>query len=357
MRLVRLSATGFRNLEPVALSVPPEGIALVGPNGHGKTNAMEAVYYPVLFRSLRGASDTEMMAFDGSGFRVECAFDDGTETHRVAAKFTPAPKRKVIAIDDAPVARLADAVGRWLAVAFIPADTALASGPAQGRRLFLDRMLALADREYLRALTRYRAALAQRNAALRRHTEAARAFESAVAAHGATIVKRRVTWVHHASETLAGELSALGEPAAVRCSYAGREDLAEPEAWPAAFDEVRAVDEARGTTTIGPHRDDLVIELDGQSIRVFGSTGQQRSAAVALKFLEWDTVATATDATPPLLLDDVFAELDDDRQARLAARLGRAPQCQIIVSAPRLDELPTGLALPVWRVERGRIHT
>jgi DNA replication and repair protein RecF len=353
VRLVQLAATGFRNLEPLVLNVPTEGIALHGPNGHGKTNILEAAYYPVLFRSFRGATDAEMAGFSGPGFKVECRYADDGVTHNVGVRYTVSPKRKRITIDEADIERLADAVGLWLAVAFIPADTSLASGPAAGRRLYLDRLLSLADRGYLKALTRYRAALAQRNAALKQRSSAVAAFDPALIEQGAVVVRRRLEWLQETAGLFAEEFRALGETAQVEARYFGRDTLADPDAWPEALAEARSRDEARGTTTVGPHRDDLVLELNGRPLRTYGSTGQQRSAAVALKLLEWDTLARWRDTEPALLLDDVFAELDTQRQNCLAERLRRLPRAQVLVSAPRRDELPEGLDLPLWHVETG----
>ena len=356
MRLVQLAATGFRNLEPLALSVPAEGMALIGPNGHGKTNVLEAAYYPVLFRSFRGAADAEMAGFGGSGFKVECRYADEGVTHDVAVRYTGSPKRKRITVDDADIERLADAVGLWLAVAFIPTDTSLASGPAAGRRLYLDRLLSLADRGYLSALTRYRAALAQRNAALKQHSSAFAAFEPALIEHGAVVVRRRLEWLQETAGLFAEEFRAMGETASVEVRYLGRDILAEPGAWPEALAEARSRDQARGTTTVGPHRDDLVLELDGRPLRTYGSTGQHRSATVALKLLEWDTLARWRNTEPALLLDDVFAELDTRRQDCLAERLRREPRAQVLLSAPRRNELPEGLDLPLWHVETGTVR-
>jgi DNA replication and repair protein RecF len=106
---------------------------------------------------------------------------------------------------------------------------------------------------------------------------------------------------------------------------------------------------------LGPHRDDLVLELGGRPIRSVGSTGQQRTAAVALKLLELTTLAAARGTEPALLLDDVFSELDGERQRRLAGRLSAGPVRQVFVTAPRRDELPPGIELGTWRVESGRV--
>jgi DNA replication and repair protein RecF len=355
VRLVQLAVTGFRNLEPLALSVPAEGMAFLGPNGHGKTNVLEAAYYPVLFRSLRGAADAEMVGFGGPGFKLDCNYADDGVTHDVAVRYTASPKRKRITVDGADIERLADAVGLWLAVAFIPTDTNLASGPAAGRRLYLDRLLSLADREYLGALTRYRAALAQRNAALKQRSSALGAFEPALIENGAAIVRRRLDWLQESAGLFSEEFRAMGETAQVDVNYVGRDILADPGAWPEILSEVRSRDEARGTTTVGPHRDDLALELDGRPLRTYGSTGQQRSAAVALKLLEWDTLARWRNTEPTLLLDDVFAELDTRRQGCLAERLRRLPRAQVLVSAPRPDELPEGLDLPLWHLHTGAV--
>jgi hypothetical protein len=129
VRLLRLETAGFRNLAPAGLEFPARGVVLTGLNGQGKTNLLEAASYPVLFRSFRGASDAELARFEASGFRVGIAFHDGRRERSAEAAFQAAGRRKRLAIDGAEVPRLVDAVGEWLAVAFQPADVALASGP------------------------------------------------------------------------------------------------------------------------------------------------------------------------------------------------------------------------------------
>jgi DNA replication and repair protein RecF len=354
VRLERLIARGFRNLDDLDRELPAAGVAFLGANGQGKTNLLEALYYPVLFRSLRGAPDPEVARFGGPGFHVDARIA-GPTGGSVAVTFTPAGRKKRISVRGSEAGRLADAIGTWLAVAFLPADVGLAGGPAAERRAFLDRLLALADRRYYAALARYRAALAQRNTALRQERpELARAFDGVLAEAGAFVAASRLRWVAQAAAPFAAELEALGEPEPVCLRYHGRAELADVEAWGAALDLAAARDRARGATTVGPHRDDLVLELSGRSLRAVGSTGQQRTAAVALKLLELATLAAARGTEPALLLDDVFAELDAERQRRLAARLSAAER-QVFVTAPRGDELPPGLELPMWTVENGRV--
>ena len=354
MRLSRLAIRGFRNLADGELEVPPRGFALVGRNGQGKTNLLEAAYYPVLLRSFRGAADSELVAFDGPGFHVEAVFD-GESAGSLSATFLASGRKKRIAVDQVEERRLTAAIGRWLAVAFLPGDVELAGGPALERRRFLDRMLSLAEPAYLRALLRYRGALARRNAALRlQQVDVARACEPILATEGATLVERRVAWVGAAVESFGNELSGLNESGRATLRYTGRPELAEPAAWSEAFAGSLAADRARGVTTIGPHRDDVAMAIDGQPLRVFGSTGQLRSAAIALKLLELATLSERRGIEPALLLDDVFAELDSERQRRLATRLMADGRRQLFVTAPRADELPPQLDLPRWNMDAGR---
>jgi DNA replication and repair protein RecF len=351
-----LTARGFRNLADLDCAVPPRGVALLGPNAQGKTNFLEAVYYPVLFRSFRGAPDQEIAAFGAPAFHVEATVEDaGVGT--LSAGYLPANRRKRILLDGDEPERLTEAVGRWLAVVFLPGDVELASGPAALRRQFLDRMLSLADRGYLRALARYRATLAQRNSALRQgRPEVAWAFDRPLAASGAEIVAARERWSRQAAARFAAEFQCMGERDLAALSYRGAPELADPGAWSQALAGAQDADCVRGATTVGPHRDDLRLEIGGRSIREFGSTGQHRSAAVALKLLELATLREARKTEPALLLDDVFAELDDDRRHRLASLLVGPEERQVFLTAPRAEELPRGLQLEVWSVRDGQVR-
>lgn len=353
MRAVGLTVRSFRNLADVTLELPPDGVALVGPNGHGKTNLLEALAYPVLFRSVRGAADREIGRFGGPGFHVAVATEHGST---VAATYLAPERRKRITVDGEEQARLASALGRWLAVGFFPTDLALVQGGAAERRRWLDRMLSLADRCYLDALLRYRAALAQRNAALRAGAlAAAQAFDPALAQTGALLTRSRHAWVAGAASLWQEELDTLGEALAVTLRYRGEEGLEEEATWAQRLEAARPRDLARGQTHVGPHRDDLVLGLGGHTLRFYGSTGQQRSAAIALRLLELETLATARNVRPALLVDDVFAELDHARQRRLALRLIARPG-QRIVTAPRSEEIPPELDLPRRDVQDGMVR-
>jgi DNA replication and repair protein RecF len=344
---------GYRNLVDHELETPATGVVLLGANAQGKTNLLEAIYYPVLFRSFRGSPDQQVVRNDSVGFHVEVEVE-GAAARTLATTYSGRKKR--ITVDGEEIARRTEVVGSWLGVTFLPSDVGLASGPAAERRRYLDRLLSLASRQYLRVLTQYRAALAQRNSALRQgDVDVARAFDAALATPGAELVRSRQEWAVGAAEQFEAEFDCLGESGRARLQYQGKADLSEPQAWVQALAGSLSEDRARGMTTVGPHRDDLVLDVGGRRLREYGSTGQQRSAAIALKLLEIAALREARGTEPVLLLDDVFAELDRERQSRLALRLLGPEERQVFVTSPRPDELPTNLGLPVWVVKDGSV--
>ena len=354
MQAASLVVRSFRNLADAVLDLPPGGMALIGPNGHGKTNLIEALGYPVLFRSLRGARDRELVRFGGPGFHVGLTRTQGPT---IAATFSNETRRKSVTVDRVEQPTLTAALGQWLAVAFLPTDIALVQGGAGERRRWLDRLLSLADPHYLSGLIRYRNVLAQRNAALRANDLAvARVFEPQLAVAGADIIGRRMRWAEAAGRPWQAELEALGEESAVALRYRTDESLSDAEHWPARLEASRARDLARGQTHVGPHRDDVALTLSGRALRDFGSTGQQRSAAIALRLLEHETIREGRGDDPALLVDDVFAALDGSRQARLASRLLRGSS-QRVVTAPRAAGVPEELQLPRWSVDDGVVRT
>ena len=360
-----LSLRDFRNIEGADIALPDDGIALVGDNGHGKTNLLEAIAYLELLRSMRGVRDRDLIRFGAQGFSVSARLGGVRARHCVAG--VDRTGRKKVSLDGVDTPRLTDALGALPSVCFSPADVALVSGAPAERRRFLDVTLALSSRRYLGALRNYRAALVRRNAALR---EAARpratsstvaAWEPALAEHGATLVEERRAWVEICSAEFSRLCIAIGERTPMAIAYASplteagdvRTALAE------ALARGREHDVRRGLTHAGPHRDDLAVTLGKRDLRVVASAGQQRTAAIALRLLEAATFRECGGAQPVLLLDDPFAELDRDRSARVLALLAEASERglgQTILCVPREDEIPREFTrLERWRIVDGTV--
>jgi DNA replication and repair protein RecF len=352
IRLDNISIREFRNLERVDLELPPDGAVIVGDNGHGKTNFLEAIYYLQIMRSIRDARDQELTRFDTTGFHIS-AHAHTPDAHEISVGFDRNAKRKKVSIDGSEVRRLSDALGALPSVMFSPRDLELVSGPPTERRRYLDLVLALTDRKYLQALQHYRANLARRNAALRNATRRGSSaneqqiavWEPALAEHGSVLIEARAKWVRDHSADFSDRLQGIGEKGDAQMRYVSpfADSEARHDVLLAAFEEKRALDLRRGITHVGPHRDDLELTLDGRDLRLFGSAGQQRSAAIALRLLEAATLRKHAGAEPLLLLDDPFAELDIRRAARILVMLEERGLGQTILVVPREADVPPGL--------------
>ena len=365
-----LALRDFRNLAKLDLAFPEEGVVVIGDNGQGKSNLLEAIYYLQLLRSVRGARDADVVGFGAAAFfvRAQCT---GVHHTEVTAGFERQGKRKRVRLDGVEPQRLSDALGALPCVLFSPADVELVAGAPSARRRYLDIMLALSSRAYLHALQRYRHALAQRNAALRDELKASTRAESRIAVweaplaeHGAVLWSERVRWTERAASRFAEMCRAIGESTSVELRYASsltpasRDIAGIAAALLAGLEARRSLDIRRGITHTGPHRDDLALLLGDRELRSFGSAGQQRTAAIALRLLEAETLRVRLGAAPMLLLDDPFAELDVRRSSSILDLLAEQSMGQTVLTVPRESDIPEQLTrLARWRITAGEIST
>jgi len=367
----------FRNFEQLELALPPPGVAIIGENGAGKSNLLEALYYLEIFRSFRGAPDDQLVRFGADAFHVRGRFGGHGVEHEVTAAYQPKTRSKRITVDGGVPDRIGDAIGRVGAVIFSPSDIAIIGGAPAERRRFLDILLSLNRPGYLDALQRYRGVLRRRNAALRQGSTpaAVAAWNPALVQAGARIVTERAGWVARNADAFARRYVAIGAGAAgrlaYRAGYAIDGDATSIEIAAAAFarelDRTAVREREQGSTRVGPHRDDLAVRLDTPEgpldLRDYGSGGQNRTAAIALRMVEADTIRAARGRPPLVLLDDVFAELDAARSHRVLEMLGAERHGQIVLTAPKATDVqitdPAGFAarLEVWRIEKGRVFT
>jgi DNA replication and repair protein RecF len=390
VQLSNLSVRHFRNLVDQDLDVPDEGFALVGENAQGKSNLLEAVYYLETFRSFRGARDDQLVTFGEDVFRVAARVSPSSgdrargqgEAHaarglEVTAAFQRRGRRKKVTVDGAEPGRLSEALGRLGVVIFSPADVAVINeGPAERRR-FLDVMLSLNLEGYLQALQEYRRVLSQRNAALREDQPAdmVALWNEPLVRSGAKVMAVRARWVseHTTTFTAFYEVVSGGQSAGldyrcsvkmddmaevVACGDAAEERLA--EAFRGGLRDARGRERRVGTTVLGPHRDDMSVSLEGEralDVRDFGSGGQRRTAALALRLVEARTIRDRRGLEPLVLLDDVFAELDAGRSERILSLLEGEQVGQVILTAPKESDVRLRRdSLPRWRVVDGRIE-
>jgi DNA replication and repair protein RecF len=366
VRLIEIGLDRFRNLRSTSIEIPPQGAVLIGANGQGKTNFLEAVHYLALFRSFRGARHREVIAFGEERFLVTGRVEYGDGGRRRVAVSSDRSTRR-IAIDGVAAPSPAEAVGSVLTVLLAPGDLEIVAGPPAERRRFMDALLARAAGRHWRTIHEHGRSLRQRNEALR-----ARCGPRELDAWDESLIRTGTPLVL-ARHDLAGRLDALFGDFGARIAPDAESGLelryrpsvpvdgggagdprAVGEAWRDALGRRRELDLKHGWTSVGPHHDDLELLLGGRPIGRYGSLGQQRTAAIALRLAEAEILEAESGRAPVLLLDDVFAEVDAYRSRALLPCLGVHRQ-RFVTSARPLPELETSLER--WEVSDGGIRS
>ena len=364
MRLVSLSVRDFRNLAEVDLTPSPRATILLGENGQGKTNLLEAIFLLSTLKPLRAVRLPELVRFGAERARVVGGFDGPGGLRRVAVEV--APGGRTAFLDGKPQDRL-DAYFEGLAsVCFSPDDLLLVKGGPDGRRRFLDRAAfnrwpaVLAEaREYVRALR-------ARNAALRGGgADVEASFRAPLVKAAARLLTRRRALVEELAPRLASAFAEISGPGAPEARLAYRPaagmsvDGGEPEiaARLAATLAARLErDRERGYTSAGPHMDDLVLALDGKGARPFASQGQQRALVLALKIAEIENLRSALGRPPLLLLDDISSELDPAKNRYLLGHLATlSAQAFLTATDRRLLEPAAGPDTAFYKVSEGAV--
>ena len=355
MRFVSVTLQNFRNLPLVQTKLEGQRTFLVGPNGQGKTNFLEALGYVTALRSFRGAEPRALVALGqteaGLGFVV-----DHEQFKESKITITLGAAGRTVEWEQGKVTRLADFIGKFPTVVFSSQDGQFLRGAPALRRRWLDLALAAMDADYLVALQRYTRAVAERNMLLRhggRDAGALEAFEHELATHAVTLVAKRTAGVaalgarfQAAHARLVPDTEVAGLEYVPDTPAASREELT------ALLVQCRPRDTLLKSTERGPHRDDLELRLNGRPARQFASEGQQRCLVIALRLAQAAYFQTQGGVTPVLLCDDVLGELDPARRARFWASLDGEPQVIATgTSGPEAD----GNEWQVFRVEEGRV--
>ncbi|MFH0919349.1 MAG: DNA replication/repair protein RecF [Fibrobacterota bacterium] len=342
-RLTHLALSNFRNFQDAHITPHPRFNLLFGKNGSGKTNLLEALFFLAIGKSQRGAHIADLVRFDTEKFTLKSEWLAAGNPRQVEA-YGSAEKHG-FSVNQAPLKSAAELVGAAPVVSFSPDDLQLISGPPSERRRTLNILLSQADISYFISLCDYNRTLAQRNAYLRSGAPDARylsVLTRELIRLGADIRFKRQAFLDRLLPYAVRHLSAITdrrETPELTLRPAPAADAAGGEAALAAeFERARARETAFGVTLCGPHRDDLLVRLNGRDARRYASRGQLRSLSLSIKLAGVDLLDDLTGEPGVLLLDDMFSELDSRRSEALVATLSE--RHQIFAAVPKLPEFP-----------------
>jgi DNA replication and repair protein RecF len=354
MRARRLQLCDFRNYEQAEVEFGDGLTVVVGANGAGKTNLLEGLCFACTGRSPRTSNERELVRRGAAVTRIVLDTAASEGAHRIEVGYERGePKR--VRVDGRSVQGLTGVEERPLVSVFLPERLELVKGPPSGRRGHLDSVVAAVWPARAETRAAYLRALAQRNALLARirsgHAapDGLGAWDAELARHGLRLMEDRREAVEGLRSAFSELACRLGLPARAELVYRPRSEATDATGLAAELAARRQADLERGFTAHGPHRDELSLALDGRSLRIYGSQGQQRVALLALLFAERRLLAERRDRPPLMLLDDVMSELDAARRDLLAELL--AKEGQAVITATETDQVPAG-ALAEGRVVR-----
>ncbi|NUR84567.1 MAG: DNA replication/repair protein RecF [Nonomuraea sp.] len=396
MHVAHLSLTDFRSYASVELGLEPGITALVGPNGQGKTNLVEALGYVASHSSHRVANDAPLVRQGAARAIVRCAVQRDDRRALVELEINPGRANRA-RLNRSPVSRPRDAIGLLRTVLFAPEDLALVKGDPSERRRFLDDLLVARNPRFAGVRADYDRVLKQRGALLRTAAQARRGrrrepegpgdlvatldvWDQHLARHGAELLGGRLALIEALRPLVAASYAGLAPTSApatleYRSTLSTGGDDAEDEdagergssdAQTLSTDlgktleeqlrerllEVRQSELDRGVTLVGPHRDDLILGLGELPARGYASHGESWSFALSLRLAAYDLLR-ADGGDPVLILDDVFAELDSQRRRRLAEIV--APAEQVLITAAVDDDIPHELVGARFDVHDGGV--
>lgn len=365
MYVRRLELVDVRSYASVGVDLQPGPNILVGPNGVGKTNLVEALGYVATLASHRVSTDAPLVRAGATTGVIRCAILHEQRELMVELEIVPGKANRA-RLGRSPVRRARDILGALRLVLFAPEDLSLVRGDPSERRRYLDDLLIQRQPRFAGVRSDYERVLKQRNALLRTaylSRKVAKAqgdlstldvWDHHLADHGAALLQGRLALVEALAPHLAKSYDAVAEgKGGAHLAYKGT--VAEPtrEALLAALADARQSEIDRGVTLVGPHRDEIALGLGDLPVKGYASHGESWSFALALRLAAYDLLR-ADGIEPVLVLDDVFAELDTGRRERLAALVSDA--AQVLVTCAVAADVPASLGGAWYSVRPGEVR-
>lgn len=344
LRLTKITLTQFKNYDFSTFDFKERVIGICGPNGRGKTNLLDAIYYACFTKSYFSKTDATNVKFETDGFRLETFFEEQkiVLVNRVGEK-------KELLLNDTPYEKFSKHIGRFPAVMIAPDDIELITGGSEGRRRFLDTVISQVDEQYLQQLILYNKVLQQRNSLLKRFAEQGNTNWSLLEVLDEQlnppckfIYKARKNFMEQ-MVPLAIELynTIAGKQEQVQIEY-------ESQLHNKSFEELLHQNQEKDLilqrSNAGIHKDDLSILLNTQLFKNTASQGQRKSLLFALKLAEFQMLKIYKGFAPLLLLDDVFEKLDQIRMQHLLQWVCKDNDGQVFITDTHKDRLEDALS-------------
>ncbi|MBK0955288.1 DNA replication/repair protein RecF [Enterococcus faecium] len=368
MRLNKLYLKNYRNYEELNIEFSKNLVIFLGENAQGKTNLLESIYVLAMTRSHRTSSEQELIGWTDDQAMIQGEITKGSST--LPLEILLSKKGRKTKINHIEQKKLSTYVGQMNVILFAPEDLSLVKGSPQTRRKFLDMELGQINPIYLYDLVQYQAILKQRNQYLKQLNEKKQtdllyldilseqlaAFGSKVLKARAQFVKRLEFWANSLHQQITHQKEQL------EIEYLTAVDSLEThtqeqiqEQFLALLNQNKKKDLFRGTTTVGPHRDDLSFFINQKNVQTYGSQGQQRTTALSVKLAEIDLIKEETGEYPILLLDDVMSELDDNRQLHLLETI--EGKVQTFLTTTTLDHVKNKMTVEteIFYVQQGKL--
>ncbi|OFY60090.1 MAG: DNA recombination protein RecF [Bacteroidetes bacterium RBG_19FT_COMBO_42_10] len=336
MYLKKLSLTNFKNYDQAELEFSPKINCIVGNNGVGKTNILDAIHYLSLTKSFFNNIDSISIRHGEEYFIIDGTFVKEGEEDQIYCAFQK-QKPKILKKNGKEYQKLSDHVGKYPVVMISPADNALISEGSEERRKFLNKIISQYNAEYLDSVLKYGKALQQRNRLLkdfrstgRFEDDALSIWDSQLVKYGIYVFSERDMLVRNLIPVFQERYSMISsEKERVKISY--RSHLSEGDFGEALANSVSR-DRFLEYTTMGIHKDDLLFDMNEHSVKSLGSQGQQKSFLVALKLAKFDYIKNKSGYSPILLLDDIFDKFDAERVEQIIRLVGMQKFGQIFIT-------------------------
>lgn len=361
MRLETLSIINFKNIRQAEVEFSPRINCMVGDNGTGKTNLLDAINYLAMCKSAFNLSDSQCTTHDEQMFSLCGRFSAGDDRHEIIHCAYKRGHSKKMSRCGKDYEKLSDHIGLIPLVMITPSDSSLVNESGEERRKYINSLISQLDRQYLGALIRYNRLLAERNKLLKNQSmpgfeDILEVIDMQMAESGNFINLRRAEMADTLAPIVARYYNVLsGGKEEIGLEY--RSDLNETP-MEELLRESMMRDRINTFTTTGVHRDDIIFSIDGHPLRRYGSQGQQKSFLVALKLAQYDIITSRAGYKPILLFDDIFDRLDPVRVGKLLEIVSGDNFSQIFITdcnKQRLEEVLGDNGYTLFNVEDGEI--